>query len=113
MKLSELLKDKTFPVKVTHPGWGPGDWVEIIADTRGDGYPGFSETGRATILHAFDNETEWKLYVEPKKKKKLYAWIIDNGVMVLRFVENPNMQQCDSLVPIYRAPQFDCEVECE
>lgn len=115
MKISELIKLHGVPVKVTRPGFGENDWVEMISDKRTNGYPCFLSTGSASSFDDYCDD--WVLYVEKKPKKKLLAymvfvyheWSLRYGAegcvfsVINHDIANPAI--------ISRAPQFDCEID--
>lgn len=116
MKLSELLKDAKFPVKVRHKDWVPGEWFEVLAPRRSKGYPGFDQEGIANDWNG--DGKGWELYVEePKPKKKLYGWLtrfkdvnnyaINYNVILIEQEQMVPMKDIEAI----RAPMFDCEVE--
>lgn len=116
MKISELIKLHGVPVKVTMCDFLEGNWFEIIADKRETGYPGFYASGYADKVT--DNFDDWELYVAPKPKKKLYAYLskeigtssvsIYSGSYVIALLT----EEYDSKhMYLVRAPQFDCEID--
>lgn len=106
MKISELIKLHGVPVKLSRDGWPKDIWFEVIAESRGKEYPGFSTKGEVL---SFLDSGDWELYVAPKPKKKLYAWVNKNmelDAYFLAFTESPTYSIYQT-----RAPQFDCEID--
>ncbi len=114
MKISELIKLHGLPVKVRHPLWETPGWYEVIAQSRdASSYPAFDDSGRVTS--ACIDGPNWELFVEPTKKIKLEAYIINaHGKWFLDFGESGQffsyINPGDKPALIRRAPQFDVEV---
>lgn len=115
MKISELIKLHGVPVKVRQKAWKECFWFEVVDDQRTNEYRGFFHDGEADYYN--EDTEEWELYVETKPKKKLEAYIINaHGKWFINFgvagevfeYFNPGSYKPAS---VYRAPQFDCEID--
>ena len=106
MKISELIKLYGLPVKVKNDSWDNDQWFEIISHTRGNGYPGYLNGTVANVMS--DGYGEWELYVEPKPKKKLYAYLVRNHGLRSYNISYEESEKIDLHGP--RLPQFDCEI---
>lgn len=76
MKIREFLEGKKFPVKVVPKTlFGmPGRYIEFLGMSAFS-VLGFWDDGSAYHCSP-DYDTDWQLYVEPKKKVKMWQWAL-------------------------------------
>ena len=61
-KISELIKGKEFPVRLTRPQWLEDYFFEVLADKTDGYFPVMTDMG--DVIIESDREDDWELYDE-------------------------------------------------